>query len=173
MSRILWVSYLNEYAWCGDIIGYRNIHTNEIISKETYEEMIKREAKEKWENMWENMNVDELTNCEDAENLWANILNSVETDYEALVEIIVDDNEDIEKYEPCFEMHWLEVLAIEYNMSIYEIAKKSNLTKSTLYSIISRKTQLEDISDMTLNAICKGLGITIMELIYKYEGRLF
>lgn len=169
MLKILWVYYSNEYAWNGEIVGYINKNNGKLLSKKQYEEMIEREAMEKWQDM----DVEELTNYEDFEDFWANILNSVESDFEPLVEIIIDENDDIEKYNPYIEMNWLEILALEHEKSIYQIAKKGGLTPSTLYSIIDNNTSVLDISDETLNAICKGLGISIFEFIYKYDGRLF
>src|SRR5690606_6378 len=120
-----------------------------------------------------NMDIHELADYEDFDDFWANNLNSVETDFEPLVEFIVDDDEDIEKYNPYIEMHWLEILALEHEKSIFQIAKKGGLSSSTLYSIIDRNTQLCDISVEVLNKILKGLEITIFGFIYKYDGRLF
>ena len=167
--KILWVSWSNEYAWGGDIIAYRNKNNDMILTKKMYEEMIERELQE----ILSNMDIHELADYEDFEDFWKNNLNSVETDFEPLVEIIVDDDEDIEKYNPCLEMHWLEILALEHEKSIFQIAKKGGLSSSTLYSIIDRNTQLCDISVEVLNKILKGLEITIFSFIYKYDDRLF
>ena len=169
MKKILWVSWSNEYAWGGDIIAYRNKNNDMILSKKQYNKMIERELQE----ILSNMDIQELADYEDFEDFWTNNLNSVETDFEPLVEIIIDDDEDIEKYNPYIEMHWLEILALEHEKSIFQIAKKGGLSSSTLYSIIDRNTQLYDISVEVLNKILKGLGITIFGFIYNYDGRLF
>ena len=169
MKKILWVSWSNEYAFGGDIVGYQNKNNDMIISKEQYEEMIERELRETWLNM----DINKIANFESFDEFKKSALDNVETDFEPLVEIIIDENEDIEKYNPCLEMHWLEILALENEKSIYQIAKKGDLTTSTLYSLIDRNTQLGDISVDTLNKILKGLGITIFGFIYNYDGRLF
>src|SRR5690606_3273968 len=103
---------------------------------------------------------------------------SIETDFEPLVEVILSDYNDIyyddlKMYEPYVEIHWLELLALEHDKSIYEIATKGNIAKSTLYNIISKKIYLDNISKETLNAILKGLEISIIEFINKYNDRLF
>ena len=168
--KILWVYYTNEYAWNGDIVGYININNNKLLTKKQYDKMVEREAYEKWQNM----NIEELTDFEDFENFWAYILNnSFENDFIPLVEIIIDENDDIEKYNSYIEMHWLEILALEHEVSIYQIAKKGGLSTSTLYSMIDRNTQLCDISAETLNKILKVLNMNIFEFMYKYDGRLF
>lgn len=167
--KILWVSWSNEYAWGGDIIAYRNKNNDMIMSKKQYDKMIERELQE----ILSNMDIQKLADYEDFDDFWASNLNSVETDFEPLVEFIVGEDEDMEKYNPYIEMHWLEILALEHEKSIFQIAKKGGLSSSTLYSIIDRNTQLCDISVEVLNKILKGLGITIFGFIYNYDGRLF
>lgn len=167
-KRILWVNYSNEYAWNGDIIGYINKNNNKLLSRKQYNELIEREVYEKWYNM----DIEEIINYNDFEDFYKSILNNPDNDYEPLVEIIINENDDIEKYKPYLEMHWLEILALENEVSIYQIAKKGGLSTSTLYSIIDKDIQLCDILDETLNKILKGLNMNIFEFIYKYEGRL-
>ena len=167
--KILWVYYFNEYAWDGEIVGYINKNNNKLITKKQYDEMVERKAYEKWQDM----DVDEMADYEDFENFWANILNSVDNDFIPLVEIAINENDDIEKYNPYIEMHWLEILAIEFEKSIYQIAKKGKLSTSTLYSLIEKDTQLCDISLKTLNMILKGLDISLIDFINIYKNRLF
>src|SRR5690606_23986083 len=130
--KILWVSWKNQYVWGGDIIGYINKNNNKLLSRKQYEEMIEREVYEKWYNM----DIEEILNYNDFDDFYESILNNPDNDYEPLVEIILsyDDNidyDDIEMYNPYIEMHWLEILALENEVSIYQIAKKGGLSTST------------------------------------------
>lgn len=168
MLKILWVNCSNEYALNGDIVAYFNKNTNKIITKKQYEKMKEKELQEKLQDM----DIQELVDYEDFENFYANVLNSIGNDYEPLVEIIINENDDVEKYNPYIEIHWLEILALENEVSIYQIAKRGGLPTSTLYSIIDKDIQLYDISDETLNKILKGLNMNVFEFIYKYDGRL-
>lgn len=168
--KILWVSHINMYVWGGDIVGYINKKNNKLLSRKQYEEMIEREIYEQWYSM----DIEQILEYDDFDNFRRNILDNPDNDYVPLVEVILTDYEgDLEMYEPYIEMHWLEILAIEHSKSIYQIAKKGGLPSSTLYSLIDRDTQLCDINTETLNSICKGLEISIIEFIYKYDGRLF
>src|SRR5690606_34299277 len=157
----------NEYAWDSEIVGYINKNNNKLITKKQYDEMVEREAYERWQDM----DVDELADYEDFENFWANILNSVDNDFIPLFEIIVNENDDIEKYNPYIEMHWLEILALENEKSIYQIAKKGGLSTSTLYNMIDKDTQICDISIKTLSKILKGLNISLNDFVDKYYNR--
>lgn len=168
LRKILWVNYSNEYAWNGDIVGYINKNNNKLLSRKQYEELIEREVYEKWYNM----DIEEILEYDDFDDFRKNILDNPDNDYEPLVEIIINENDDIEKYNPYIEMHWLEILALENEVSIYRIAKKGGLPTSTLYSIIDKDIQLCDITTETLNKILKGLNMNIIEFIYKYDGRL-
>lgn len=168
--KILWVSWENQYVWGGDVVGYINKNNNKLLSKKQYEEMIEREIYEKWYNM----DIEQILEYDDFDDFRKNILDNPDNDYVPLVEVILSDcKDDLEMYEPYIEMHWLDVLAIEHNKSIYQIAKKGGLSSSTLYSIIDRDTQLCDITAETLNKILKGLEMNIFEFIYKYDERLF
>ena len=172
--KILWVSWENQYAWGGDIVGYINKNNNKLLSRKQYEEMIEREVYEKWYSS----DIEEIINYNDFDEFRKSILDNPELDFEPLVEVVLSDYDDIdyddiEMYNPYIEMHWLEILSLENEKSIYQIAKKGGLTSSTLYSIIDRDTQLCDISVETLNKILKGLDMSIFEFINKYDGRLF
>lgn len=168
--KILWASWLNQYAWGGEVVGYYNKNTGKILSKRQYKEMIERELQEKWLNM----DLNEMANFESFDDFKKSTLNDVDTDYEPLIEVIIsDDEKGFDMYEPFIEMHWLEILALEHEKSIYQIAKKGGLPTSTLYSIIDRDTPLGDITIETISKILKGLEITIFGFIYKYDGRLF
>ena len=170
--KILWVSCSNEYvkeiAKDENIIGYFHKNTNKILTKRQYNEILEQEIGERW---W-NTNLNEITDFENFDDFIKDTLKDIENEYEALVEIVIDENDDIERYNPYIKMHWLEILALENEVSIYQIAKKGGLSTSTLYSMIDRDTQIYDISDETLNKILKGLNMNIFEFIYKYDGRL-
>ena len=173
-KKILWVSHSNMYVWGGDIVGYINKKNNKLLSRKQYENMVEKEVYEKWYNM----TLEEIMNYEDFEDFYKSILDNPDLDYEPLVEVILSDYDDIDyddldMYDPYLEMHWLEVLALENEKSIYQIAKKGGLSTSTLYSMIDRDTYLCDISVETLNKILKGLDMNIFEFIQKYDGRLF
>jgi len=174
MLKILWVSWKNQSVWGGDIVAYINKNNNKLLSRKQYEAMVEKEVYEKWYNM----DIEEILNYDDFEDFYRSILNNPENDYEPLVEVVLSGDEiyiDMCEpfYEPCIEMNWLEILALEHEKSIYQIAKKGGLSPSTLYSIIDNNTQALDISNDTLIAICKGLGISVFEFLYKYDGRLF
>ena len=168
-KKILWVYYTNEYAWDGEIVGYINKNNNKLLSKKQYNKMIEREIREKWKYM----DLEELVNYGNFDFFRIHMLNNIDIDYNALVEIIIDENDDIEKYNPYLEMHWLEVLALENEKSIYQIAKKGGLSTSTLYTMIDKDTQICDISIKTLSKILKGLNISLNDFVDKYDNRFF
>lgn len=170
--KILWVSWQNELGWGGDIVGYRNLHTNKILSKKQYEKMVEREIFEKWNELGEELG-EKLReeNYGTFEKFRKNRLEAPDTDFEALVEFIVDEDEDLEKYEPYMEMHWLEIIILENGTTIYRVAKEGDLQEATLYNMIRRNTPFDKITIKTLNGICKGLGLTEFEFLTKYRDR--
>lgn len=170
--KILWVSWSNELAWQGEIIGYRNLHTNKILSKKQYDEMREREILEKWNELSEELG-EELREEDYGifEEFRKNRLEDPDTDFEPLVEFIVSENENLEKYEPYIELHFLEIIALENDTTIYQIAKEGDLQEATLYNMIRRNTPFDKITVGTLGGICKGLGITEFEFMSKYAHR--
>lgn len=100
-KKKIWVNWSNELAWQGDIVAYQNRHTNQIISKKTYNEMIEREILDFWLSLNENQKK-EYSNFK---NFRQYILSIPDSDFIPLVEIIVSDNEDLEKYKPYIEVH--------------------------------------------------------------------
>lgn len=165
--RILWVSWNNELAWQGEIIGYRNKNSNKILSKNQYNEMIEKEIKTQWEEMAE----EEKAEYDSFEHFRKNILDVDDHNFEPLVEFIVSDDDDLKQYEPYIEMHWLEIAALENDTTIYQIAKEGDLQEATLYNMIRRNTEFDKITIKTLNGICKGLGLTEFEFLTKYRDR--
>lgn len=63
-------------------------------------------------------------------------------------------------------LHWLQAIAQEHGLTLHQLAKKSNLHHSTLYSIVKNKTKLEKIQLSTLKAIARGLEMPLDDFMY-------
>lgn len=88
MKRIL-ISYYSEAGFGGDIVAYQHKHTQQVVSKEQYNNMIEREIKELW-NLYGKK---EYGNFKDFREV---MLKLSETDFVPLVEIIVENDENLE-----------------------------------------------------------------------------
>ena len=117
--------------------------------------MLEREAVECWKNNLE----ENIENFRTFENYRKQLLeNNVDRDFEELE----DD-----------DLHWLEVIAYENNISISELAKKGDLHHSVLYRQIERNSSFNNSTISTLNSLAVALNMTIQEFIDKYFDRFF
>lgn len=96
MKKIL-VSWNNEYGFQGNIVAYRNKYTDKIISKKEYDEQNERMILDLWNHA---IDEDEKEDFKNFDEFRRRMLEYPDDDFEPLVQIIVEDDEDLEKYEP-------------------------------------------------------------------------
>ncbi len=69
--------------------------------------------------------------------------------------------------------HWLEIIFEENNTNAYQVAKKGNGDKTTLYRLISNNTSFNNIQLSTIDMLARGLELSHIEFIDKYFDRFF
>ncbi len=92
--RAILVSWYNEYAWGGDVVAYLNRFTGEVIDKKQYNDLLEREILDHWYLL----DADEQKEFKSFNGFRRYMLDKVDTDYIPLVQVIVEDDEDLEKY---------------------------------------------------------------------------
>ncbi len=85
--------------------------------------------------------------------------------------MVIVDNAKWEELQETYKCHWLDIICLENETTIYKIAKNADCDKSVLYRVISNNADFENISLSTMNAIAKGLNMTAYEFVKKYFNR--
>lgn len=84
-----------------------------------------------------------------------------EKDYNEIIKLILNDK--FLTYSNNY--HWLEQLAFKFNTNLNRLAEKMNVNRSTLYKMVERKTELDNVTIGTIKKLANALNITIDELI--------
>lgn len=84
-----------------------------------------------------------------------------EEDYNEIINLILNDK--FLTYSNSY--HWLEKLAFKFNTNINRLAEKMNINRSTLYKMVERNTELDNVTIGTIKKLANALNITIDELI--------
>lgn len=66
------------------------------------------------------------------------------------------------------ELHWLEQLSADEDMTLYELAINSGIHKNSFYSMISRGTEIQNVKGMIIYQLAKCLGYNMEEFFEKY-----
>lgn len=60
--------------------------------------------------------------------------------------------------------NWLDYLSEDYNISFYEISKKTGIAQSTLSNIRKKNISYRDVRFATILAISNSLGMTLDDM---------
>jgi DNA-binding phage protein len=64
--------------------------------------------------------------------------------------------------------HWLEKIADENSITLYQIAKNAKIDRTVLYRIVKRDSAFDNVQITTHKAIANGLGIPFEDYFNKY-----